>query len=271
MSKTKEFFATSKYDLIKYNSVTGLYDISLSNSVIASGFRIFNSTNLVSDNTNNGLFYISSDNKYIYLDGDDLNLNIKYLYYSINNLSVTNTVLSDIYLGSSVAKINDKTYNQIKNEIQSETLSEIQKTLCINFAYEQNLDTRTKQINLLQSNPIYQSYLKYTCNQVNNITIPPIISGTPGLSFGTPGLSSGNLPHLGSSGSTSDSINASPITNSINIGGSTLSCNSNNMDIKEYNVYYMYGLTFLNGMLIIIGVSLIFLLFDDKQKSKINF
>jgi energy-converting hydrogenase Eha subunit E len=28
----------------------------------------------------------------------------------------------------------------------------------------------------------------------------------------------------------------------------------------------MYGLTFLNGMLIIIGVSLIFLLFDDKQK-----
>jgi hypothetical protein len=50
-------------------------------------------------------------------------------------------------------------------------------------------------------------------------------------------------------------------------------CNSNNLTYTEYNKYYMYGLTFMNGLLLIIAVAMIFMLFEDniniKNKNKL--
>jgi hypothetical protein len=42
-------------------------------------------------------------------------------------------------------------------------------------------------------------------------------------------------------------------------------CNSNNTEI---NTYYVYGLTFMNGLLIIISIALVLLVFDDKNKKQ---
>lgn len=253
MSKIREFFPTDSYNIIQYNPQTGLYDIYKSGSTtsIASTIRIYNPTNL--KRTTLGFFYISDDNKYIYLDGTLPNLDIVYLDYSIKNSSVSNDVLYEINSGtSSSTMLNGKSYNEIKTSMStsSNTMDAIKKTLCISFAYEQDFDKRVKQIELLVNNPIYKSYNVYNCN--SSIVGPTILSPISGA----PALSTSELSGSGKSSGT----------NEINVGGSTLMCNSNNMDIKEYNVYYMYGLTFLNGLLIIISIALILLLVDDKGK-----
>lgn len=254
MSKIREFFATGLYSTITYNPQTGLYDISGSGStLLASTIRIFNPTNLKNDSKSVGFFYISPDNKYIYLDGTSPNLDLIYLNYSITNSGVTNDILYEINSGTSGSvMLNNKSYSEIKTSLVESpaTMVTIKKSLCINFAYEQDIDKRTKQVELLSKNASYQAYNAYNCNSsIIQPTIPSPISGAPALS--TSGLSG--------SGESSG-------TNAINVGGSTLLCNSNNMDIKEYNVYYMYGLTFLNGLLIIISIALILLLVDDKGK-----
>jgi hypothetical protein len=253
MSKIREFYATDSYNTITYNLQTGLYDIFASGSPtpIASTIRIFNPTNL--KRTTLGFFYLSDDNKYIYLDGTIPNLDIVYLDYSIKNNSVTNDVLYEINSETSRSTIlNGKSYSEINTSMNTSpaTMDTIKKTLCINFAYEQDSEKRADQVELLANNEIYKAYNAYSCNSsIIQPTIPSPISGAPALS--TSGLSR--------SGESSG-------TNPINVGGSTLMCNSNNMDIKEYNVYYMYGLTFLNGLLIIISIALILLLVDDKGK-----
>jgi hypothetical protein len=267
MSKIREFYATSVYSTIAYNPLTGLYDILGSGTtpgtpppLIASTIRIFNPTTLTYDSTNFGFFYISPDNKYIYLDGSLPNLDIVYLDYSIKN-TVTNDVLYEINSGtSSSTMLNGKSYSDIKTSLSTspEAMKNI-KNICINFAYEQDSDKRAKQLELLSKNTSYQVYNAYNCNSsIIRPTITSPISGAPPLS--TNGLSSS-----GQSSGTSGSGQSSG-TSVITVGGSTLSCNSNNMDIKEYNVYYMYGLTFLNGLLIIISIALILLLVNDKGK-----
>jgi hypothetical protein len=260
MSKTREFFAQGTYNTINYNDKTGLYDILSSGSTtpLASTIRIFNSTNLTYDATNIGFFYISPDNKYIYLDGSNPNLDIVYLNYSIEKASsaLTNTVLYDIQSGtSSSSQINGQTYGDIKLSLSTSQpiMTGLKKSICINFAYEQNSDIRANQLKLLANNTIYQSYNIYNCN---SSTVGPTIQSPIS---GAPALSTGSLTGSGESSGESSG------TNAINIGGSTLMCNSNNMDIKEYNIYYMYGLTFLNGLLIIISVALILLLVGGKK------
>jgi len=268
MSKIREFFATSLYSTITYNPLTGLYDIlDKSSTPIVSTIRIFNPTNLKNDDKNVGFFYISPDNKYIYLDGTSPNLDIVYLNYSITNSGVTNNILYEINSGTAGSVMfNGKSYNDIKTSLDTSdtTMDRIKKSLCINFAYEQDSNKRTKQVELLANNAMYKAYNAYNCNTLSvGPVIPSPISGAPPLSRGlSPGLSSGP------SGSGESKSGQSSGTNTINVGGSTLSCNSNNMDIKEYNVYYMYGLTFLNGLLIIISIALILLLVGDKGKKK---
>jgi hypothetical protein len=265
MSKTREFFAQNSYNKIEYNSTTGLYDIKSESIVIASTIRIFNPTNLKYDSLKVGYFFLSmetsSPSKYIYLDGSNPDLDMSYLDYSINNLSITNDILLEIYLGTSpntrLTISPNSLYSEIKTSLNptSLTITNVKERLCINFAYEQDSKIRAKQVELLKKNSAYNTYNGYNCisllESAIGSTIPSPISGAPALS--TSGLS-------GSSQSFK--------TNEINVGGSTLLCNSNNMDIKEYNVYYMYGLTFLNGLLIIISIALILLLVDDKGKKQ---
>jgi hypothetical protein len=273
MSKTREFFVQSAYNSIEYNSTTGLYDIKSGSTLIASTIRIFNPTNLKYDSSNNGYFYLSmetsSPSKYIYLDGSNPDLDMSYLDYSIKNISITNDILLEIHLGTSPntrLTISPKSlYSDIKTSLNptSSTITDVKGRLCINFAFEQDSKIRAKQILLLEKNSAYNTYNGYNC--ISSLStplgsvIPSPVSGAPALSTG------GLLPNIEPSGSNGTSV-VSPVSSTINIEGSTLSCNSNNMNIKEYNIYYMYGLTFLNGLLIIISIALILLLVDDKGK-----
>jgi len=238
MSKNVDFLRDTINNNIKYNSETGLYDIYKLNTLkpIANTIKIYNNTTLVYVKDVIGFFYISHDNKYIYLDGSNSNLDIEYLNFSIQNPSVTNSTLYDIYSTVSVSskKINNETYNEIQERLSKLTLT---KQVCISFAYEQDSETRKKQIKLLLNNQEYKIYKQYDCNVNTNEVFSPI-TGVENYDF-------------------------SPSTNPNN---TTVVCNSNN--ITQFNSYYMYGLTVLNGLLILITIALILLVFDDNGKKE---
>jgi len=241
MSRNIDLFGDT---VIKYNSETGLYGIYKNNTnlPIVNSFRIYNNTTLLHSKDSIGYFYISPDNKYIYLDGSNPNLDIQYLYFSMMNPNVTNNILYDIYSISSVStkKINNETYDQIQtrlNTITQDVMTNLKKQICISFAYELDIDNRKKQIDLLAQNSEYKIYNQYDCTNETESVI--------------------NIEKYDISPTSS----TSPMSNS-----NTLVCHSNNL--TEYNTYYMYGLTVLNGLLILISIALILLVFDDKGKKE---
>lgn len=255
MSKNREFFGNNKINIITYNSVTGLYDLTLSDNSIVNTIRIFNTTHLVSSNS--GFFYISPDNKYIYLDGTSPILDIQYLNFSLTSGSVTNDQLLDVQLTSSVStkKIQNETYDVLQLRLSStnpQILSKLKSSVCLNFAYEQDSEIRKIQIKKLSKNAIYTSYAEFSCTSNTGSYLSP--AEMFGINTTRP-LDAEQFQE----NATSDV--SSPNTES----GNVFSCNSNNTEI---NTYYMYGLTFMNGLLIIISVALILLVFDDKSKKQ---
>ena len=175
MSKNREYFGNNKINIITYNNSTGLYDLTLNDNSIINTVRIFNTTDLISNNSNNGFFYISPDNKYIYLDGISPILDIQYLNFCLNNGSITNDELLEIQLTTitSKKKIQNESYDAIQLRLSSsnpEIISYLKKNVCINFAYEQNLEKRNTQLKLLKNNPIYVSYLDYECKIIYDIS-----------------------------------------------------------------------------------------------------
>jgi hypothetical protein len=256
MSKNREFFGNNKITIITYNSVTGLYDLTLSDNSIVNTIRIFNTTNLVSSNS--GFFYISPDNKYIYLDGISPILDIQYLNFCLTNESVTNDQLLDIQLTSSVStkKIQNDTYDVLQLRLSSvnpEIISELKKSVCLNFAYERELDSRLNQIKKLKNNKIYTSYIDFNCS----VSSGSFLSQAEIFGIKTIDTFTSNTENY--------QEDATGDTDTKNDPGTTFSCNSNNTEI---NTYYMYGLTFMNGLLIIISIALILLVFDDKSKKQ---
>jgi hypothetical protein len=258
MSKNREFFGNNKIGIITYNSVTGLYDLTLNDNSIVSTIRIFNTTQLMSSNS--GFFYISPDNKYIYLDGISPSLDIQYLNFCLENGSVTNDQLLDIQLTSSVStkKIQNETYDVLQLRLSSaspQILSKLKSSVCLNFAYEQDSEVRMNQIKKLHKSSIYTSYAEFSCSSNTGLYLSPAeMFGIKTVDTFTSDTENFQENATGSA----DSMSSAP-------PGTVFSCNSNNTEI---NTYYMYGLTFMNGLLIIISIALILLVFDDKSKKQ---
>lgn len=259
MSKNREFFGNSTINTISYNSSTGLYDLILNDNSVVNTVRIYNTTNLISNNSSAGFFYISPDNKYIYLDGNSPILDIQYLNFSSMNTNVTNEQLLEIQLTASASqkKVQNDTYDVIQLRLSnenSEIIQQIKKNVCINFAYEQTAEKRKPQIELLKNNSIYTSYLDYTCMNYSDMSV---LSAASILGFSNIRPKSSNVIEGATGDTPAGSLNTP--------GGSTFLCNSNNTEI---NTFYVYGMTFMNGLLIIISIALILLVFDDTNKKK---
>jgi hypothetical protein len=273
MSKNREFFGSSKINTISYNEFTGLYDLILNDNSIVNTVRIYNTTNLIANSSNVGFFYISPDNKYIYLDGNSPILDIQYLNFSFMNSNVTNEQLLEIQLtvSASQKKIQNDTYDVLQLRLSNENpdiIQEIKKNVCLNFAYEQTVEKRKTQIELLKNNSIYNSYLEYSCINYPDMNI---LSTASILGFNNIKTSSSKVFEGATGNTTSGYINSPsnssnlPSGSSVNSPNSTFLCNSNNTEI---NTFYVYGMTFMNGLLIIISIALILLVFDDTNKNK---
>ena len=233
------------YNSVEFNNTDGTYNvtISLNNSTnttkkISNLFRIYNDIGLAYDSTTPGYFYISNDNKYIYLDGTNPSLNIKYINYVINN-KISNDKLLTLLTTLSNSNVKTIIYN-----------SKISDDFCINLALETDTNNRIIQLENLNNNP----YANYDCFIKTYII-------NKNLNQNTPSNSRYNLSMLNKPVENMDTTEPRMI------------CNSNNLTYTEYNKYYMYGLTFMNGLLLIIAVAMIFMLFEDniniKNKNKL--
>jgi len=229
------------YNSVEFNNTDGTYNVTISinntsdnTKKIKNLFRIYNDVGLVYDSVKPGYFYISNDNQYIYLDSTSVDLNIKYLNYVINN-KITNDKLLTILTSLSDSDAKTNIYN-----------TKISDDFCINLALETDTDKRIIQLENLSSNPYanYDCFIKtYILNKnLNNLNSP-------------------------SNGRYNLSMINKPIENMSTIEP-IMVCNSNNLTYTEYNRYYMYGLTFMNGLLIIIAIAMIFIIFEDNIKNK---
>ncbi len=221
-------------DTYKYNTSTKLYDVTLKNGKVLNGMhRIFNRTSLLYA-PENGYFLISKDN-YIFLYGnnpeEELNNLYKYSTYALKN-NLTNKQLLDLSL----------------DPVEKSKLLIINKSndFCIYLALEKDPDEKLEQLRM------NKEFSKYDC-----LVREYIDTGRIDNTLKTPT-------------SSLVDIFKKYVSNEEEKKPLEVTCNNvnNNIEINEYNRYYIYGLTFLNGILFIIAVALILILFDDNRKKK---
>jgi hypothetical protein len=220
-------------DTPRYNSDTYLYDVPilLNNDIkkTISCYRILNNTSLVYEKEP-GYFYISTDNKYLYVKSDTEVMDIlKNIHFSLLNPIKTNKDILEINVDP-VLKY---------THIISLVLFDVN---CINLALEDNVGSRLNQIRSANK------YNKHDClvknvekekeNYFNIETKKNTIYERLSYAF-TP---------------SSDDSNPETITNII--------------DIHTYNKFYVYGLTTLNMLLIIIIIIMIVSLSDVNTTHK---
>jgi hypothetical protein len=220
----------------KYNSNTYLYDVTImldnNDTKTINCYRLLNNTSLVYKKEP-GYFYISTDNKYLFIkdtsDITDILKNIQFI--SINPLK-TNQDLLEIN--------NDPLlkYTYIVNLT-------IFDTNCINLALEDYSRDRINQIknagklnsyDCLITNSITEKYDEF---KLKNDSIYERLS-----QLFTPSSPSSTSPD---------------VIQEINI-----------VDIHTYNKFYVYGLTTLNMLLIIIVILMIIVLSNDTDIKKTN-
>ena len=230
-------------DVPKYNKISGLYDVPVmidKDIKTISSYRILNPT-ILKYTQEPGYFLISQDDKFIYInDKIDINILIKNIIFSKNNLNYSNEDILEIN--------NDpiRKYNKI-------SLIEIPPEYCINLALEDTDSDRKYQI--VNSN-LYNNYdcLVKNINMANN-NFTNIESKQSSI------LETMSYYLIGS---PSISINEKKESSDCNV-----TVNSVTEDIYQYNTYYIYGLTSLNCLFIIIIIIMVFNIIQDSSKRKI--
>ena len=220
-------------DTPTYNSITGLYDTPIkigSEDKVINSYRLLNNTNL-KYSENPGYFLISPDSKYIYItESTDINTFLKNILFSKNNLKYTNHDLLEIN-NNPIEK-----YSKI-------SLIEIPPESCINLSLEEDIINRDYQIKNKNK------YNQYDC-LVKNISNISFTNVEPTSIFEK---------------MTYYITGVSPITPSG--GPSSTECNINAVEIiHQYNTFYVYGLTSLNLLIIIIAGMMIFTIIQDANK-----
>jgi len=206
----------------EYNSDTGLYDLAFSdNSVSAGYYRIYNESNLKNDGMI-GYFYISPDNKYIFLPGTNQEENIKNLYKYSNFAKLNNKSNNELYeMANDPAK---------KNQLYNISVPE---NFCITLAFDEYIHIRNPQMIKATGYTKYDCLTKSILNTINN---------------------NSNC----NNNSNNNTKNKEPV------------CICNNVDINEYNIYYMRAFGFMNVLLIFVAIMLIYVMFDQPKKHKIH-
>jgi hypothetical protein len=225
----------------KYNKTSGLYDVPImigEDIKTISSYRILNPT-ILKYTLEPGYFLISPDSKFIYInDKTDINILIKYIIFSKNNLNYSNQDLLEIN-SDPIRK-----YNKI-------SLIEIPKEYCINLSLEDNDSDRKYQI--------------ATSNLYNNYDC--LVKNISNISF-----TNNESKKLGMFETMSYFINGSPSINK-NDKEDHPDCNvtvtSIMEDVNQYNNYYVYGLTTLNCLFIIIIIIMVFNIIQDSKKRQL--
>ena len=218
----------------KYNKELGLYDVSIMNGdkeTVEPCYRILNSTYLKYSKTN-GYFLLSPDSKYIF----------------IKESSEPNDIFKNlIYSKKHIIKNNEDILNMNIDPIEKYTsvsLISIPPETCINLALEDNSIDRNFQI---VNKPKYN---KYDClvsdisnNSFTNVAQKKLsmIESWTSYFIGTP--------------SNQDSNNTNK----------DCDVNITVEEVHQYNQFYMYGLTSLNLLLIIIGIIMVFSIVQDSE------
>jgi hypothetical protein len=228
-------------DTPKYNSKKGLYDVQVKidkDTRTLTCNRILNPTILKYTQTP-GYFLISPDNKYIFInDKVDINTLLKNIVFSNNNYNYTNEDILEINIDPI------KKYTQI-------SFIDIPEDSCINFILEDNDSDRKYQIS--KNSP----FMKYDClvsnilNMSNNsfTNIEPKKSGI----FET-------MSHY-LTGAPSVEIDEKHGNSECKV-----TVNSVMEDVHQYNTFYVYGLTSLNLLFVIIIIIMVFNIVQDSDK-----
>jgi len=226
-------------DYEKYNKITGLYDVTViidKNKKIISCYRILNPT-ILKYTEEPGYFLISLNSKYIYInDKTDINTLLKNIIFSKNNLNYSNEDILEINIDPI------KKYTLISSiDIPAESY--------INLAFEDNDVDRNYQI---INNNIYS---KYDCLVVNAMMINNNFTNIEPKKGGI----FESLSHYFTG-------KKSEITTEKSDSGCTVNINSEIETINQYNNFYVYGLTSLNLLFLIIVIIMVFSLVNDSEK-----
>jgi hypothetical protein len=230
-------------DTPKYNKKSGLYDVPVmfeEDIKIISCYRILNPTS-IQYTTEPGYFLLSHDSKYIYLNNNtDINTVFKNIIFSKNNISYTNEDLLEINIDPV------KKYTKI-------SLIDIPPESCINLAFENNDFDKRYQI---ANNSLYN---KYDCLATNVVTMKD--NSFTNIDVKKTGLLE-TLSYYISGASTPSESNRS----------GNAECNVNIIeDVHQYNTFYVYSLTSLNLLFVIIIIIMIFNIVKDSEKmSQLN-
>jgi hypothetical protein len=225
-------------DTPKYNTISGLYDVHVKideDVKTISCYRFLNPTKL-KYTSEPGYFLISPDSNYIFVNSlIDMNTLFKNIIFSKNNLNYTNDDLLEI----NVDPI--KKYTKI-------SFIEIPPESCINLALENKEYDRNNQI---VHNNIFN---KYDCLVKNSSIISD--NSFTNLEPKKPSLLESMSYYL--TGSPSDSYDKK--------GDCNVHVTSIHEDIHQYNTFYVYGLTSLNLLFLIIIIIMIFSIVQDSEK-----
>jgi hypothetical protein len=232
-------------DPIEYNTISGLYNVRVKideDVKIISCYRILNQT-ILKYTENPGYFLISPNSKYIYIsDKTDINSFFKNLIFSKNNTNYSNQDLLDFNIDPI------KKYTKISS-------IDILPESCINLALEDDNTNRNYQIVKANLYNNYDCLVKNVVNMADNsfTNIEPKKTGIfESLSYYLTG---------------SPSIYEHNKDNNTNCN---ITVNSVMEDVNEYNTFYIYGLTSLNLLFIIIIIIMVFNIVQDSEKLKIK-
>ena len=196
----------------EYNIDTGLYDLAFSDNSLADGYyRIYNETDLTNDGMI-GYFYISPDNKYIFLPDDNHEENVKNLYKYSNYAKINNLSNNQLYEIASDPAKKSQLYN----------LS-VPSTFCITIAFEEYIHIRNPQMTKTTGYTKYDCLAKSIINKINT-----------------------NTNHNANNTNMKEPV-----------------CICNNIDINEYNIYYMRAFGIMNVLLILVSIILIYSMFEE--------
>jgi len=217
-------------DMPKYNSITGLYDTPIKiglENKTINCYRLLNNTNL-KYSEEAGYFLLSPDSKYIFIDENtDVNTFLKNIIFSKMHIEYTNKDLLEIN-------------NNPVDKYSNISLIEIPNDTCINLALEDNVINRENQIKNNNKYNQYDCLVKNISNISYTNTEPKtIMEKMTDYFIGSPS----NTP--------------------------STECNKLNVVevIHQYNTFYVYGLTSLNIIFVLIIIMMIFSLIKDSGKS----
>jgi hypothetical protein len=197
----------------EYNTETGLYDLAFSDNSLADGYyRIYNETDLTNEGMI-GYFYISPDNKYIFLPNDNHEENVKNLYKYSNYAKLNNLTNSQLYEIANDPAKKSQLYNLA-----------VPSNFCITLAFEEYIHIRNPQMIKTTAYTKYDCLAKSLLNKMNSEN---------------------------SNANTKESV-----------------CICNNIDINEYNIYYMRAFGIMNVLLIFVSIILIYSMFEEPHKHR---